>query len=578
MSHSEKTRILLKGTAILAAAAFLSKLLGVLYRIPYQNITGDDGLYVYGQVYPIYSMLLILATAGFPIAISKLVADRLVFGDIAGARKIFSVSAVILGLTGLIFFILLYWGAPLIAKWYMNDEGLIMPIRSVSFALLIVPVMAVIRGYYQGHQNMMPTATSQVVEQIIRVSTILFLSYWFIYHQYDVYYAGSGAVFGAVTGAAAALCVLLFYWRKIKKQQQAMLEEGPKPEADATLHEASITQAEEEVAAQPFKETSGEPADTGKATLTTRAIIKRLFYFAIPICLGSLVLPLYQLVDVMTVPKMLMASGLDFSEAKTLRGILERGQPLVQFSAFFATALSLALVPAIADAYARKDQQLIRSRASMAMRLTLIVGLGASFGLSLLAMPINVMLYITPDGSTTLAILAFVTLFSTISIASGAILQGLGHVMLPARNLFIGVVLKTILNIMFIPIWGISGAALAGVLAYALAAALNVSALYKLAGLRLKLVPFFVKPLIAVLIMSGGVYFSKQGLLNVLTEMISSHRLLHTFISLNTVLIGVILFGVALLKLGAIRRDDLISIPKVNKIIPLFDKLKLLKG
>ena len=117
-----------KGAAILGAAAFISKLLGVFYRIPYQNMTGDEGLYIYQQVYPLYSTLLVLATAGFPIAVSKLVSERLALGDTYGAKRVFRLSSTVLTATGVFFFCILFFGAEIIAEWMGNPDMLTLPI------------------------------------------------------------------------------------------------------------------------------------------------------------------------------------------------------------------------------------------------------------------------------------------------------------------------------------------------------------------------------------------------------------------------------------------------------------------
>lgn len=550
MSSQDTTKILLKGTAILATAALVSKMLGVIYRIPYQNITGNIGFYVYQQVYPLYSLLLILATAGFPIAISKLVAERLALGDEQGAKRIFRISIYTLLGTGIFFFISLYVLAPWIAFW-MEDERLVLPIRSVSFALLVVPVMAAIRGYFQGHQNMIPTAISQIVEQIIRVVTILVLSYWFIHNQYDEYYAGAGAVFGAFTGAVSALIVLIFFWRRLKKSRQEIMEKE-NGEGQGEVH-------------------------TDFSQDTVLQLMKKILYYSIPICLGAMVLPLLQLVDSMTVVKILIYSGWEHVNAREWKGIFDRGQPLVQFAAFFATALSLALVPSISEAHAYKNKQLIANRSEIAMRLTLFIGLAASFGLATLAGPINIMLYKTNEGTLALAVLAFTTIFSTMGIASAAILQGLGEVMVPARNLFFGVLVKLALNIILIPFWGITGAALATVIAYAVATFLNIWALYRLTGMPLSFRIFFAKPLIAVLIMTACVWLSMQSLLYSLQAIVTNERLFYTIVSLQSVLVGIISYALALLRFGAVTRDDLQSIPKVNKIIPILDRLKIVR-
>lgn len=551
MSSQETTKTLLKGTAILAAAALVSKMLGVVYRIPYQNITGNIGLYVYQQVYPLYSILLILATAGFPLAISKLVAERLAVGDEAGAKRIFHISIYTLLGTGIFFFLSLYLSAPWIALW-MEDEQLTLPIRSVSFALLIVPVMAAIRGYFQGHQNMVPTAISQVVEQIIRVVTILALSYWFIYNQYDAYYAGAGAVFGAFTGALSALIVLILFWRRLKRSRL-------------------------EIMASEVSEPTGEVNERSFSQEKALVVIKKILYYSLPICLGAMVLPLLQLVDALTVTKSLVFSGWELEDAKNWKGVYDRGQPLVQFAAFFATALSLALVPSISEAHANGLKERIALQAELAMRLTMFIGLAASFGLATLASPINIMLYKTNEGSLVLSVLAFTTIFSTMGIASGAILQGLGQVMLPARNLFFGVIVKLLLNILLIPLWDITGAAIATVLAYAVATFLNLKDLYRLTSMQLSFQTFLAKPLLAVLLMTVCVWLSKEGLAHALEGVVVHERLYYTLIALTSVLVGIVSYAVALLRSGSVTEGDLAPIPKINRLLPVLNRLHLLR-
>jgi PST family polysaccharide transporter len=553
MSGQSKTKILLQGTAILATAALLSKLLGVVYRIPYQNITGNMGFYVYQQVYPLYSLLLILATAGFPIAVSKMVAERLALGDPTGAKRVFKVSVIILSFTGIVFFLLLYASAPAIASW-MEDERLVLPLRSVSFALLIVPAMGAIRGYFQGHQNMVPTAVSQIVEQIVRVATILILSYWFMANQFDVYYAGAGAVFGAFTGAISALLILIFFWKKVDQREK---------KAELSHHSQQGERTKELVS---FEQES------------VWELMKKILYYAIPICLGAMVLPMFQLVDSFTVVKVLINSGLEHTFSREMKGIFDRGQPLVQFAAFFAAALSLALVPSISEAHAKQDYGLIAARSEIAMRLTLFIGLAASSGLAILAGPINVMLYKTDEGTLTLAVLAFTTVFSTIGIASGAVLQGLGHVLLPARNLLIGVLVKVVLNILLIPAWHITGAALATVLAYGVATTLNLIALHKYTGIQLSLRLFYAKPLLAVFTMTAAVWLTMQGLLLALPGIIGHERIFYTVVALSSVLVGVVIYGLALLRFGAVTRTELSGIPKVNRYVSFLDRLKILKN
>ncbi|MCF6094694.1 polysaccharide biosynthesis protein [Microaerobacter geothermalis] len=542
MTSKLQTSSFIKGAAILGAAALLSKLLGVVYRIPYQNITGNEGLYVYNAVYPLYSTLLIFATAGIPIAISKMVSERLTLGDVDGAKRIFRISSFILTITGLLFFLALYFGAPLIAALW-GDSRLVLPIRTVSYALLIVPFMASLRGYFQGHQNMIPTAVSQISEQIVRVITILVLSYWFINNGFDVYYAGSGAVFGAFTGALMALFVLLFFWRRNQVVQK-----------DISAREASSLPKE-----------------------SALQLMGKILYIALPICLGAVVLPLMQLADSATILNILQSMGETKDQATELKGIYDRGQPLVQFVAFFATSLSLALVPSISEAKALNQGEIIAARTELAMRLTLLLGLPASIGLAVIAEPVNITLYQDNDGTLAMAVLAFTSVFSTLGITSAGILQGLGHVVLPARNLIIGVMFKIALNFALIPFLGIVGAALATVLAYMIATILNMIGLNKSTGVAFSYASFLMKPLTAVAIMAGIVFLVMEGSAFSLQYVMSPGRAFEAIVTFFSISVGAFVYGISLFISGALTRRDLEVVPKMKRYIPFLERFRLLK-
>ncbi|MFY0545805.1 putative polysaccharide biosynthesis protein [Brevibacillus sp. H7] len=542
MSQEKASVQFVKGAAILGAAGLVSKLLGAVYRIPYQNIAGDIGLYVYMQVYPLYTTLLILATAGFPIAISKIVSERLAVGDALGARKAFRVASVSLLVLGLFFFFLLYLGAPMVSR-LMGDEHLTMPLRAVAWSLPLVPMVAILRGYFQGQQNMMPTGVSQVLEQLVRVIFILAAAFWAMMVYQDAYLAGTGAVFAALPGALAAILVLLFYWRR--NNRSASLN------AYANGHKA------------------GE-------TWSNRQVLRSLLFYALPICLGALVLPLIPLVDSVTVVNMLQWSGMGENMAKVVKGAFDRGQPLIQFGTFFATSLSLALVPAISEAAAQGQHRLIANRTEVALRLTFLLGLPASFGLALLAEPINVMLYGDGKGTEALAIQAFTILFATLGIATSGILQGLGRVMLPARNLFIGVLVKLVLNIVLVPLWGISGAALATVIAYLVAMVCNMMGIRKHTGAEIGLRQLAGKPLLSVLIMTAVVLLVEWAATMLLQNRITSDRLLYTLVGLAAVGSGGIAYMLALLKTGGLTRSDIRFLPKGERIASLLTRINLL--
>ncbi|TXK78242.1 polysaccharide biosynthesis protein [Paenibacillus sp. N3.4] len=550
--HSEKPSTkLLKGAAVLGVAAILSKLLGTLQKIPLQNVAGDTAFGIYNAVYPLYILILFAATAGFPVAVSKFVAERAVVGDDKGANRIVYVSSGLLMGSGLVLFLLLYFGAGEIARWIgimQTEKG----IRSVSFALLLSPILAVLRGYFQGYQNMVPTAVSQVIEQLIRVITMVALLLYLVALSHDEEWIAAGATFGSVTGAGAGLVVMFLYWRKAQKQR---------------LTKAVLEPSYERVDKVENKE------------ISSWQWAKKITAYAIPVCLGAIVVPLLTLVDTFTMPRLLEASHGSEGEAMRQFGLYNRGLPLVQLVVMIASSMSAVLVPAIAEAKAKGQIELIRFRAEIAVRLSWLIGLGASFGLAFAAVPINIMLYKSSESSWTMAVLAFTALFSTMNAVSASVLQGAGAIRTPAKALFVAIVLKALGNVLLMPRWGIDGAALSAVIAYAAAAGLNLVQLRRSTGVRFALRPYAISPALGVGLM--GVCLAALQVLAkpaVAAWLHVPERLCASAIAMVCVVGGAAVYGLALLRSGSISREELRLMPELDrKLKPVLAKLKRTK-
>ncbi|MBP1996170.1 putative polysaccharide biosynthesis protein [Paenibacillus eucommiae] len=536
----------MQGTVLLAGAAIVSKLLGTLQKIPLQNMAGDGAFGIYNAVYPLYILILFLATAGFPITVSKFVSERAAVGDFQGAKRIVKISSLLLFGSGLVFFLLLYFGADKLAAW-IGISQTERAIRSVSFALLLTPVMAVLRGYFQGYQNMKPTAVSQVLEQLVRVITMVALLLYFVSFEYSLDWIAAGATFGAVTGAAAGLAVMLFYWRRgalERKKERATLEKA----AVGTIQGVS-----------------------------TWRLVKQITAYAIPICLGTIAVPILTLVDTFTMPRLLAVSP--FSEAEAMRqfGLYNRGLPLVQLVAMIVSAMSVALVPAIAEAKAKGQTALIRSRTELSVRLTWMVGLAASFGLAFAAVPINIMLYKTDEASWAMAIIAFTALFSALNTVSGSVLQGIGAVRTPALSLLLAIVLKALGNVLLMPRWGIEGAALSAVIAFAAAAGLTLVQAARCTGARFALRQYAAGPTLAVGLMGGCLAALQLGAKAVPAWLLPPERWAYSAIALLCVAGGAACYVVVLLRSGSISREDLRLFPQLDrKVTPILTKYKLL--
>ncbi|MEB3103263.1 putative polysaccharide biosynthesis protein [Ferviditalea candida] len=535
---------LLKGATILGIAAVVSKLMGTLQKIPLQNIGGDQTFGVYSAVYPFYILIMFLATAGFPVAVSKFVSERTAQGNERGARRVLYVSSMILMLTGLLFFCILFFGAGLIAGWIHNDQTK-PAIQSAAFALLFVPQMASLRGYFQGRQNMVPTAISQVIEQGVRVAVMLMLLLYLHAAHYPDSWIAAGATFGSAAGALAGLAYMLYCWFKELKNGSAERLRGQAEEKDEPLF----------------------------------PLVKQIVYYALPICLGSIVVPILNIVDSFTMPRLLHLHGLSMEAAMVQFGVYNRGLTLVQLVSMIAGSVAVAIVPSIAEAKAVGSLRSIRIRTELSVRLTWLLGLASSAGLAMTAYPVNVMLYKNTEGTAAIAILAFTALFSTLNITSASILQGMGSVLIPAVNMLLSTALKAVLNVALLPVWGINGTAAATVLAFAMAAILNIIALTRRTGVRFSPAHYLYKPMLAIIGMCVLLFMlihgSEAALRSIPVSM--TFRQAQTIVSLIAVGGGALAFFLLIFRVGVIDAKDLESVPNAGrKLLPLLIRFRLL--
>lgn len=532
MTSISTGRQLVKGAAILGVAAAISKIIGTLQKIPLQNIAGDSTFGIYSAVYPFYTLILVLATAGFPAAVSKFVSEKAVEGDIHGARRILFVSLWLMAFTGAASFAILFLGAGWISSLMGNRETEL-AIRAVSFALLFVPAMAALRGYFQGFQHMTPTAVSQVVEQCMRVAAMLALLLFLVSSGYAENWVAAGATFGSAVGALFGLAVMMYYW--VKEQRFGILTKR----------------------IQSVKGT--------KDTYTR--IARKLIWFAIPVCLGAMVLPLLNIIDAFTIMRLLTHQGFTDIRAAAEFGIYNRGLPLVQLVAMLFGSVSVAILPAVSEAKAREDEQGLKKRAEIPLRLTWVIGLASSIGLCILARPLNVMFFTDEAGTDVMAVLAFTAVFSVVNIVTGSILQGIGEAHLPALNLLAAALVKFGLNVALVPELGIMGAAISTVIAFAAAAIFNLIALMRHLRLELSFRTYVICPLLSVLTMSLVllVLMSGSEAALQLQSGFMSERMFITLTTLLMVVFGAIIYIAVLLRSGALSEHEFSYIPGFNE-------------
>ncbi|WP_164763164.1 oligosaccharide flippase family protein, partial [Paenibacillus humicus] len=389
----------LGGAALLAGAALLSKLIGTLQKIPLQNIAGDRVFGIYNAVYPFYQLMLVLATAGLPVAVAIRTASLLEEGDKQGARRAGAAGVLLLSVLGAAGFAMLWTGASAFAD-LIGDSSAAASIRAVAAALWVVPAMAALRGYTQGMGDMRPTAWSQLIEQLVRVAAMLLLLDLGWSAGWDDSSLAAGAMSGSFFGGVAGL--LLMIRMAAGRRGQADLTEAAGRRDQADLAEASGRRDQADLAeAAGRRDQAGLAGVAGKvdqADLTEAAgrrdqadlagvagrrdqadlagaagrkdqadlagaaegrvplvgrlaamgtEIRRLAVLALPVALGAIVAPVLGAVDAFTVPRLLAAAGSSPAEAMSGFGLYSRGQPLVQLVSMVAGAATGALVPAL---------------------------------------------------------------------------------------------------------------------------------------------------------------------------------------------------------------------------------------
>ena len=523
-----------KGTFILTAAGVVVKIIGSLNWIFVSRILGGEGIGLYQMAFPIYLMALSISSAGIPVAISIITAERLALGDVLGARRIFRISLAILTVTGILFSMATYLGAEwLIDLRFIRDPRAYYAIVALAPAIFFVTMLSSYRGYLQGWQRMTPTAVSQVVEQIFRVITMVLFAYMLLPSGLE--FAAAGASLGAFAGAVAGFIVLLYYNHKLERE------------------------IAEEVASQKQKAGNSKGDPCGK-------IIKRIFWLALPVSASSLMLPLVANLDLMIVPMRLEVAGFTVAEATEYFGYLTgMAVPLTNLATILTGALAVSLVPAVSEAKALGDKVRIAFRTGAAMRITTIITFPAF--IFMLHTEIATLIYNAPLAGPVVGYLATAIVFLGIHQVTTGILQGLGHTTVPLVNMAVAAVAKVGLNwvLTAIPALGILGATIATTVYMGLAAVMNLYFIHRYVGYRISLAES-AKTIAAACIMAISIYFTYNSLATT-----SDSILVMTVVS---ALIGSIVYTGVLLMLGMIRREDVAGVPYVgDKLTRLFCRI-----
>ena len=530
----------IKGAAILGIAGIIVKVLGAIFKIPLVSIIASTGMGYYSSAYPIYVMLLAIATSGFPIAISKMVAERRAKGNLKGANEIFYVILPLMVVIGIITSSGLFLSSDFLARNMLENPKAVYSLKALSLALFFVPIMSAYRGFFQGRNTMFPSAISQLMEQMGRV--ILGLTLALIMVKKGVEYGAAGASFGATGGAFLGLLAMIWFYLREKK----------------TLNSESQVE------------------DCYEKEHSVR-IVKELLIIAIPVIIGALVKPIMDFIDASMVIGLLMKTGVGELEANSMLGQLSgMATTMVNLPSIMISAIAMSIVPIISYEYSGNNIESAERNVVLSIRMALLIGLPTGIGLMSLSEPIMNLLF--PKEPSQLAgqilfIAALGVVFLSLIQVLTAILQGVGKAHLPVLNLMIGVVFKVIITYLLTTNerFGVKGAAIGTVVAYVISAFLDFIAVKKFLMLEFDYKKILVRPIVVTLLM-GFIARISYKVASIAFSVAISVSAANKFATMIGIVFAGIFYIVALIKCKII---DLRNLSKGQKIISLFKKLKI---
>lgn len=532
--QSTKESSFLMQATILATAGIFVRFIGFLYRLPMQNMLGDEGTGIYGQAFNIYILFFVISSAGMPAAISKMVSTRIALNQYQNAHKVFKVALCVAGIAGLISMGMLYFGAAWLAK-LVSSEDAFYSIRTLAPTAFIVAILSVYRGYFQGMGNTVPTAVSQIVEQTINAIFSIVLVYILIDEGLAI--AAAGGTAGSGIGALAGLLIIILIYCLGKERIHKKIKKN-----------ASYQEYE-----------------------SSKKIAIELLSTAGPIIAGTAVFSITNLIDTKMVTSILLDIGFTYTEALQLFGQLNGKYVVITtLPVGIATALAAASVPSIASSVALGDRDATRRKVNMTLRLTMIISIPAAFGIGILANQILLFLFPNnPDGGILLRVGSISIIFLALSQIATGILQGMGKLKVPAIAALCGAIVKIPLNYFFIsmPSVNVLGAVISTTVCYLIASTINLTVVYRTTKTRPDFIGVFIKPLISSALMGFVCYVVYYTSYNVYPS--NSISLILSIVS------GVISYFIFMVLIKGITRNDLKILPMGKKIIKFLDKMNI---
>ena len=519
-----KSKSFMHGAAILLCANLLVKLIGAGFKIPLTYLLGEEGMGIFTISYTIYTWLFVVATAGFPVAISKMVAESTALDRKKETGRILKISLTLLGVIGFAGTAILYFGADKFSNLATESSIATYSIMAIAPAVLFVSVMSAFRGFFQGRQEMIPTASSEVIEALGKLLIGFGVAYMLIGNGVEK--GAAGAVLGVSVGAGLAMVLLICIF----------------------------------IVKKPLKGAKEDKNETKSGS----EILKRLIIIVLPITIGASVFSLTSLIDAMMINKRLIAAGFGDTAMSLWGSYSGYAIPIFNMPPTLVTSISISIVPAIAAAFVRKDAFEAQKITNSALKITTLFALPCAVGISILSYPILELIYNNTNATETLAIIGIAVLFVSLVLVTNAVLQAIGKVWIPVINMAIGGILKVIINYFLVgnPLINIMGAPIGTTCCYVLILMLNLVAIAKIMGIKYEVSSLVVKPLLSVAAMALAV----MGVYSIFAE---SGRVLAAGVPIAA---GAAVYLIMIVFTKALSDDEILMLPKGEKLLKILKR------
>ena len=525
MSEPQKQSFL-HGTMLLALSAAIVKVIGAFYSIPLNAIIGEQGFGYYSTAYEIYTVLLMISTAGLPVAMSRMISAASSLGNYRQVRKIYAVSRTIFLTLGLLGALLMTLFCKQLAAFQEQPDAWA-AIAALGPSCFLICLMSTYRGFFQGQSNMMPTSVSQVIEAIVKLVVGLSAAVLILWYTQNDYSLAAG---GAIAGVTLSCLVSSFYLNRcFRKAFQAMPQ-------------------------------------TTETTDDSKTIAKTLLAIAIPITIGSAGLQILTVLETKIYMSQLL-ENLTQVQADTQKGIYNFTQKIFNMPCAFITPITISVIPAITAQLTKGEHSAVKATEESAARVTALISAPCAVGLAVLAEQVTGLLGGYSGENLALAtrlmtVLGICIVFNATVLLTNAIMQAHGHVNIPVINMFVGGVVKLIVISILTanPAIGILGAPIGSLLCYVCITVLNLICIKRVIPQAPAIAKNLLRSVLAAGIMGVVVFLVAQILPSGISRIIACGL---------PICVGVAVYVVAAVALRAITREDCLLLPKGEKIAKL---------